>query len=353
MTATADHMRGLWGYNPPSAGPFNIAGRQKALRLGRKFPGYTLTPYSGFFGFPVTVRPYALPLPTGWTADQWGVPFDSENDVVVIVGTQGLLDPVTLPYNEAFEEFWYQAMVDGSASIYMVPATLPGDYDAIGQVLWLSEYAYEFGMSGDPKFYNELGFGSIGALLPTNNWAPYPLPYLGDSSSPFALSSWALTSLAAPIPYTGADAHVTYYNGFGYGSPGFRTVQIRFYTDTAYLTAGSTVTIELSHNVDGSDPGGSSGDTVDYTNAMDVTSPGGGLAFDSGWIDIGPIYPTLGVPSVYHAKLSTAGIARNILNLNNTANNYLEFRLSPRLDIPWPTTVLGQGSIIAPGGLLP
>lgn len=352
MSGSADHMRGIWGYNSPLLSSFQLPGLQKGFRLGRKFPGYKLT-WPVFEGeTPDLIRPYVFPLPESWTGDQWGVPFDSQGDVVVVAIRQGILDPLTLPYNEAFEEFWHHCMTFNDFPLFMVPATLPEGYTANPDVLWTSAVDFELDVSRTmPKYYDASGFFEVGPLSLTNIWGPFSNPWGYEGAS----FHWTGTT-AGPVhlgPWTGAQVFCAYDSAQGLRNLAYRLTSITA-NNTQY--AGN-MDIVISHNADGSDPGAADGDTIDYSFSVAQSS----LIIDpmligptTGWVDLGPVNVTLGVPSVLQASMSSTGFTEvgTPFDGPNSIDYILEFRESVNLSIPWPTTALGIGSLIAPGGYL-
>ncbi len=164
---------------------------------------------------------------------------------------------------------------------------------------------------------------------------------------------WGSTGLSigtSVSPHTGLKYFTTYDSSCGNRAVQYKIDFINNAVPPEAFT-GSMVVL-LSHNADGSNPGTTSdGSTTDHTASYPVGSFtsifGGGLnqPYTTGWINAGAISPTLGTFSAFKGSLDLSGVA----SLNTNAVSVI-FRLSPRMDVPYPVTLTGRGDLIAPGG---
>jgi hypothetical protein len=130
---------------------------------------------------------------------------------------------------------------------------------------------------------------------------------------------------------------------------GFRKVQYRLRTGQAWLTMPTyDQTMKVSHNANGTNPGSALGDTVDATSRVtDADFVNVSLFFwSTNWIDLGQIIAS-SIGTLTYFSLQTDSSASPFSMANGVT---IELRLSPRCDVPYPTTVLGKGDLIAPGG---
>jgi hypothetical protein len=339
-------MLGIWGYNSPTASTFDIANWQKAYRLGRQYPGYSLQePVEPSEGDPdgltiVPIHAYTFPLPEDWEEDEFGVAYPA--GTLVVVNEQGLLRDLAGDYNSEFEYFWKERRQDLLGG-WLVPGVLPEGYTPQGP-LWRShrEHEYISGSSFDPMWYDASGFFSHGIIA--NPWPPSD--GIGSELDTFPVV-W--TGTLSGSTYNGPDVNYNYSQ-----TTGFRYVSYRIVTtNVSPSTFTGNIDITLSHNADGSDPGSGDGDTIDFTDSVDVSTltfiPGVGVTND--WQPVGPILAALGVITHFHLRIGSTGINGSGLGpLTITAK--VQFQLSPRVDVPWPTTVMGIGNLIAPGGIV-
>lgn len=279
---------------------------------------------------PTTWRPYAYPWPGG-AADQWGVAFPAGIVAVSLDCQEGLGGLSGDPLEDRIED-------QLETTMYAVPGVLPVGY---------TENRYE-------EWPTPIG------LLPSS--APRPSINIGthyrDATGPVPLDGWAPSSQWDGYLGSGPSSPVGV--GVWYGSvernPGWRKVQAQIGCFTLLpggfvltpVQFNGTVTLKLSHNADGTDPGSADGDTIDFT--LNVTRPDFSVAAgrcQTGWIDCGSALASLGVNSYFVGSLDFSALTAS----PETAPGwYVSLRLSPRMDIPFPSLVTGVGGLIAPGG---
>lgn len=344
MTASANHMLGIWGYNSPTASTFDIANWQKAYRLGRQYPGYSLQePVEPTEEDPdgLTILPihaYAFPLPDDWAEDDFGVAYPE--GTLVVVNEIGLLRALASDYNSEFEYFWNTQRL-ALAGGWLVPSVLPEGY-TYRPPIWRShrEHEYLVSSSFDPLWWEADGFSSNG--IAANPWPPSD--GVGTELDSFP-SVWSATQ--SGTTYTGPDFNYNYSQ-----TTGFRFVSYRIVTtNVSPSTFTGNIDVTLSHNADGSDPGSGDGDTIDFTDSVDVSTLAfvGGVGVTNDWQAVGPILADLGVITQFHVRISSTGVD-GPSGGPFTITAKVQFQLSPRVDVPWPTTVMGIGNLIAPGG---
>lgn len=309
---TINHASAVWGYGgTPSLATIN--GQQGGYRGGRLF---TAAPATA--GASAGIRPYVVP----WTAsaDSFGVAFPS--------GLVGVTEAISLPsplggtINAGFESQWAGLL----ASIIPVPAVLPGGYTASLQTDWRSLTA------SLTRIRTAAGFTD-------KTWLPTTTPN-GSTIGPVTLVG---SGGVIGLPNAG-------YMIWATAKTGYRKVQVKFRTGQQWLTMPSyTQTCTLSHNANGSSPGTSAvGDTIDATlTTTDAAFTNvGSFWWETGWFDLGAIQASsIGTLTTFQIKTDS--------NSNPTAMDNgltIQWRLSPRCDVPYPISVAGQGDLIAPGG---
>jgi hypothetical protein len=149
---------------------------------------------------------------------------------------------------------------------------------------------------------------------------------------------------------------------------GWRRLKYVYTFDTSYdepdaIWSGN-VTLTISHNANGSDPGGDNGDTIDHTQTFAYgdftrTDLGAGhptdrYVYTSVEIDAGAILPTVGTLSIFRFKLQhgtptgpDAGGGQA-----QAGKHPFSIKKSPNLSVPFPFTATGDDDLIAPGGIL-
>lgn len=301
----ADHTTAPWGYDD-NITTASLAGAQLARRIHRVSP---VDVEGGTTG----MRTYAFP----WTlaADQWGVSYPAGTIAVAygfgLSGGGSLLDQMLAGWETG-----------ANGLLVLVPSALPVGYTARRVREWHS------GIHPFAKIRVAGGYQSI-------DWMP--------SLSPLGL-------LGASLSTGSGTAAGTEYNAYENGI-GFRRVHVRGFVNSAVLgSVGFTgnVDVVLSHNADGTDPGSADGDTADFTHTFtdaDYTHTGGASPlWVTSWVDAGDALAALGVLTYFQASLTRPSTATSI-------EFGLDFRLSPRVDVPLPYTATGIGDLIAPGGL--
>lgn len=310
---TINHATAAWGYGggPTSA---TIAGQQGGYRTGRLFP-----PTPDTAGMSATIRPYVVPWTA--TADAFGVAFPA--GLVGVTPSLSLPSPLVGTFNAGFESQWASLLT----TIIPVPGVLPGGYTPSLQIDWTSLTA------------NLARLRTAGGYA-TKTWLPTTSPN-GQTIGPVTLVG---SGGVIGIPNPGYMIWATQVTGF-------RKVQVRFVTGQLWLALPSyTQTCKWSHNADGSNPGTSAlGDTIDATlttTDADFTDANGDFRWDTPWYDLGIIQASsIGTLTTFQVQCDS--------NTNPTAMDNgltIEYRLSPRCDVPYPLSVAGQGDLIAPGG---
>lgn len=328
---TIDHASAVWGYGgtPSSA---TIAGQQAGYRTGRLFP---VAPSNA--GESATIRPYVVP----WTptADLWGVAFPA--GLVGVTQEISLPSPLVGTINAGYESQW----ASFAASMIPVPAVLPVGYTVNPQVDWQSLTA-------------NLARVRTAAGWVDKTWLPTTSPN-GFTLSPAAGFP--------PFHTTPSGGAWVCRQAFTSAATGWRKVQLKL---TTRLVQGGqpafpATPITINHNADGTNPGdtsasnpfatpGVAGDTLDFSGSVsgaDFSDANGDFFWDTPWIDCGAVLATLGTLAIFQFSWDTAAWtgAEGFIS----GGFLFSFRMSPRCDVPYPTTVLGQGDLIAPGGYVP
>ncbi len=303
----------MWGYGGlPSQG--RIAGGQRAYRCGRLFP---VAPSEA--GATADIRPYCVP----WTptADQWGVAFPA--GLVGIVTTANLPSPLTGDLDADFATKW--ADLSGGSSMVGVPGVLPVGYNIGDYVPWQTT-AWDLANLPSASGWT------------TQTWLP--------TSSPNGISRGPLTLVGSGGTTGDPPGYMLMYPG---QMTGFRKVQYKLRSGQAWLTMPTyDQTMKVSHNANGTNPGSALGDTVDATSHVtdadfvNVSS----FIWSTNWIDLGQIIAS-SIGTMTYFSLQTDSSASPFSLANGVT---IEFRLSPRMDVPYPVSVMGQGDLIAPGG---
>jgi hypothetical protein len=320
---TTTHPEAVWQAVASPAG--QLTGKSRAAFIGRQFPAYNLdtTP----FGPPVSIIPYAIP----WlnAADSWGVAFPA--GTVGVVNRQRLTLPLATDYLASLEAYWSDLTL---GQTYAVPGVLPSGYTAQTQIAG-------FGEIGLGALFTASGYtiqGTAGSGWP--NWIPNAQTINGYSDS-FDTSIASSPSVGLYFwPQLG-----------GANRPGWRKLQYSIGYVAASAAPGNIV-LTISHNLDGTLPAtNTNGNVIDWTHshpASDFVFSGGSV--NTAWIDAGAVLcSTNGVVANFVAKLDTTGAPL----AGAAAGVAVSFRLSPRCDIPFFTTVVGYGGLIAPGGTPP
>lgn len=330
---TVDHPIAPWGYGTGAT----LAGTQRARRIGRNRPVDRLAGAS--------LRPYVIP----WTraADNWGVAFPA--GIVGIVTAWPTLSGVGT-YAEQFVEGWE----DGSGLAALVPGVLPPDYTPRLQREWHS------GTVNMARLRTATGYTS-------HTWLPSSTP-LGTSFTWGQTTAFDSFNSIYSSTRTFDAATVWYWRNILFGGTatiGWRKVQYRAVTfgfggsPAGLGRINQTHTVTLSHDTNG-------GQTVNfsspYTGSRDGTEIDSVTTFDThdqtinlfsdyyatDWIDAGEV-PAADVGTL---TIHTIDFSMPLLGGGaGTHPHYLEFRLSPALDVPYPVTATGQGDLIAPGGV--
>lgn len=266
-----------------------------------------------------SVRPYVIPWTTA--SDTWGIAFPAG-----LVGVVTSFNTVTGAgaYNDRMEANWG---VSGGGAI-LVPGVLPAGYTARLVREWHSA-AQSLARVRTADGYN------------TMTWMPSTSPF-GESRN-FSNFNYGGVTLMT-ISGLGTE-----YGTFASSHIGWRNLQwrLRYPTmDTSGLP-NADLTLRISHNADGSNPGAALGDTTDWTDTINTsTIPHTGSAYESAWEDLAiDLHPTLGTVSTFRLDINYTWVF-GLLSF------IYEFRMSPRLDVPYPFTATGIGDLIAPGGLV-
>lgn len=309
-----EHALSMWGYSGilPVTQP-GIAGQQGAYRTGRLFP---VAPSDADAA--AAIRPYAMPWPLA--ADLFGVTFPA--------GTVGVATQISLPHhlgarlNTDFEAQW----ASGSLAIVAVPGVLPVGYTACLQTDWRSLDA-------------QLDRVRTAAGYVLKTWLP-ATGFLGVTVGPLTLSGSAGTTGSPPS-----------YMLWATDVSGYRKVQVKFRTGNLFLAMPTyDLVTTFSHNANGSSPGTSAlGDTTDaslhVTNA-DFTDGDGDFRWETTWRDLGVIQASsIGTLTTFQIRADSSASPASM-----AGGVTIEYRLSPRCDVPYPISVAGQGALIAPGG---
>lgn len=309
---TVYHASAVWGYGgAPTLGDVN--GQQGGYRTRRLFP---CAPTEA--GELVTIRPYAVP----WTkaADSFGVAYPA--------GVVGVATEISLPmvlgasHNSDYEDQWESL----AATIIPVPGVLPVGYTASLQTDWRSLDAQL------DRIRTAAGFTVL-------TWLP-STAVNGQTVGPVILTGSGGTTGDPPGYMIWATA-VT----------GYRKVQVKFRTGQQWLAMPTYDQVcTFSHNADGSSPGTSAlGDTTDATlhvTDADFTDGDGDFYWETTWRDLGVIQASsIGTLTTFQIQTDSSASPFSMAN-----GVTIEYRLSPRFDVPYPITVTGQGNLVAPGG---
>lgn len=311
-----EHALSMWGYNFLGIVSATIPGQQAGYRTGRTFP---VTPDTGIDGT-FEIRPYAF----AWTlaADSFGVAFPA--------GTVGVAQQASLPLVPGVGTIadQYLDMWQGGTLSYVVPVpgVLPVGYTPSLQTDWTS-------MTADLTRLRTAAGYSLKTWLPATG-------FLGETVGPVTLVGSGATTGDPPGYMLWASART-----------GFRKVQVKFRTGMQWLTMPTYDQVcTLSHNADGSSPGTSAlGDTVDATlhvTDADFLDPDGDFWWETTWRDLGVIQAS-SIGTLTTFQIQTDSSASPFAMANGVT---VEWRLSPRCDVPYPVSVAGQGGLIAPGG---
>lgn len=288
---------------------------------------------------------YWTPVEWPIAVDIWGVAYPADlwaltNSVAVQSVRQATIEADWIKY--------WTDVITGTNSpttqqIVAVPKVLPGGYTA--------RLARDWGARGNGVTteaptgiigYTN-GFGVTSPSYPIkdangyihNQWIPNlrPWGYVGTGVAQDGSSSWdgnfPVGSLYNPLDI----------------STGYRKLQLQ----VSYLGVLSTgsLKVTISHDAAGTIPATlADGDTIDYQRTFTSADFAGSFVHTTGWIDAGVISPTLGVISYFkssiYGELPTFTVGPAVV----------EYRLSPRCDVPLPATATGFGDIIAPGGVV-
>ncbi len=330
-----DHALGMIGY-----GPLSLASspRQVEGHINRLSHPYELT-----VGSTEPIRPYVIPWPL--SADRWGVTYPA--GLVGVTQINGILGTSTSgAYNARWEAYWLKQ--GENLGLVAVPGVLPGGYTANPESNWRS---HADSMAGT--------WDANGLNIAT--WLP--------SAFPWGYTAFYQTGGNVGL-YSAPGMHRGTYDGPTTGMGGWRKLQYKVsYTTTRFPEDAWTgsVVITLHRNADGTYPtlDGSGqpiiGDTIDHTasyaRAVGFTHVGAAV-FETAWIDVGIVQSNVGVPTHWLLDIDLRSIS-NIFTGNtptirpNSGGVRVSFRLSPRLDVPYPKTHVGVGDLIAPGGYVP
>lgn len=319
---TTSHPEMVWGAPPGGA----LTGKSRAAYLSHGYPAYYLDTIP--FGSPSIITAYAFPWLTA--TDQWGVAFPA--GTVGVTTKVHLQLPLVTDYMSSIEAYWAD-LTNGVT--YAVPGVLPAGYTPNLQVVGFNA------LMGLAVVLNATGFITQDTLAHWPGWVPKTTNINGYSDS-FGLG---LGSGFSPPPW------VYFWRGLGgFNNAGWRKVQYQISYVAASVSAGP-VSLTISHNFDGTDPGLAPGDTIDWAHSHPDTdfSVTAGVA-STAWIDAGTIVcSTNGIVANFNAELDIS------LNLGayGSFGTSVHFRLSPRCDIPFFATAVGYGGVIAPGGTPP
>lgn len=307
-----EHALSVWGYGGGVASA-TIDGQQGGYRTRRLFP---VAPSEADGA--ETIRPYAMP----WTlaADLFGVAYPA--------GLVGVATQIALPHtlgatlNGDFEDEWE----GGSLAIIPVPGVLPVGYTPSLQTDWRSLDAVLTRLRTAAGFTDQ-------TWLPDTAW-------LGENDGPFILTGSGGTTGDPPGYMIWATDRV-----------GFRKVQVKFRTGIQWLAMPTYDQVcTFSHNADGSSPGTSAlGDTTDaslHVTDADFLDGDGDFWWETTWRDLGAIQASsIGTLTTFQIRTDSSASPFSL-----AGGVTIEYRLSPRCDVPYPISVAGQGDLIAPGG---
>lgn len=306
-----EHAQVVWGY----AGAETLArinGQQPGWRTRRQFP---IAPSEA--GDNATIRPYTFP----WlaSADAFGVSYPA--GTLAVVQSMSLPFPLASTLNADFESQWSSF----ATTVYAVPGVLPVGYTAS---------LYDGWHSSDANLARRrTASGYVDAT-----WLPSSSPN-GETVGPVTL-----------VGSGGAIGDPPGYMVWASAKTGYRKVQYRLRTGMQWLAMPSyTQTMTLTHNANGTNPGSARGDTIDaistVTNA-DFSDPDGDFWWETGWKDLGQIIASsIGTLTTFNVETDSSA---NLASMPNGVT--VQWRLSPRCDVPFPLSVHGYGDLIAPGG---
>ncbi len=330
-----DHHNVVHGYATPTA---RTLPRQWVGRIRRNRPNFNLTS-----GSSSTVRPYVVDWP-GSASDTFGVSYGG--GIVGVTERHGILSGAVGTYQARWDAF-LASIADGnnSAGMFAVPAVLPSGYTANPEMQWRSHsYARN-------RIWTASGYT-------TYLWCPHPTYYGSSVSSALQTVQWPGVDPPAPFQTFRGTYEVGNLAGLGIG---FRKVQIRVSVIPEGLNTPTSVSgnvgITLTHNADGStftvDGSGDrqNGNTTDYAGTVAGWTDEGAGNFWTSWLDCGEVMPsTEGTNTYFFAEVDMQSVTTGPLSFANYIQG-VQMRLSPRVDVPYRITHVGEGDLIAPGGI--
>lgn len=322
--SSVEHAISLWFQGNGVSGVGSVA--QKAAWIGRL---KCTADRTGNDGFDSSLLPYAFALDR--VTDTWGVSIPPGVYGAAVNGWNTSL--YTGSYSSRMQQSWE---ADLGQQLMILPSALPSGYTPV----------YARGWHNTPRANPFLGIGRTAngpvnlGLIP---WLPSGSP-LGSQTN-FTFTSFPST--VHSLPPGGVD--VSFWGSYP-GGTGNRNIKLRLHGGTSSL-AGSppaTFTINGTHNANGSYPGSAPGDTVDfsYTFNFPGDTPFNGTENTSVDIDL-PVtaYATRGVATTFAIEIHYFQASASVFT------SQLQMKFSPRLDIPLPYAVTGQGDIYCAGGL--
>jgi hypothetical protein len=298
-------------------------------------------PNSGYGLRDVGIPPFTWP--SSLTTDQWGVSYPTADIVAVWKGTNLTnLSSGSGSFEERAEDEW-EAMVTGNTGeVFAVPSVLPDGYTRN----LFEDYTSLVGVTGAgaPRRGADCTRLLTADGFVTSLWLPSVNPYGASGTG------------AGGIIANGAVD----YGSFDTASIGFRKLQMRLTVWSTSSPASSftgTMTVVVSHNADGTNPGVANGDTVDSTTdvapadlSTAIGSSGGATRWATDWYDLGEILPDLGVPTDFQSQIDLTALTASTSASPGWA---AEFRMSPSVEVPLPNYVTGLYDLVAPGGYVP
>jgi hypothetical protein len=300
---------------------------------------------------PKTILPYVVP----WTRATDDLGFSFPSGLVGIVPTIGLDDQHGDPFQDRIDAYLEKRTI-------AVPATLPSGYTArLRRDPWETIGAGNLGLVGSggggliylPRMRTATGLNPI-TYQYGNVWAPWTagVQHAGLSGNGYVTGSDS-TGIYSPYTTWWTQIELT---------TGLRAAKYTMIASNApdpfssVPTFVGTVTVKISHNADGSDPGDAAdGDTIDHTHSFsagDFTQVGFNSYLSSEVTIAGGLLPAVGTIAKYKVSITASHFVIFATDQYYATVGPMNLYGAPRVDIPFPWTYTGAGGLIAPGGTL-